>query len=103
MIRNPTFPVLKKLTKKQTQEVLQKVMGDWRVVNLDNDEMLKAWDQLKERKPYYSTSSLHVSEDRYRLGGKTYHVFWQIGDKSHLPIEIGIREAYKWKLKKNSL
>lgn len=33
----------KKLTKKQAQEVLRKVLGEWRTEDLPNNQMLDIW------------------------------------------------------------
>lgn len=86
----------KKLTKRESIEILRKVNGEWHTVDIPHDEMVKLWDALKDKKPFFETCSLHVSEDRYRYQNKTYHVYWQIGKKTNLPMSIGIRTSYEW-------
>ena len=89
----------KKLTKKQVNEILRKVIGEWHVIDLPPAEMLSVWELLKDRKPFYSSTSFHVSEDRYRFQKKTFHVMRMNGSKSKVPMSIGIRTSYDWDAK----
>jgi len=74
---------------------LRKILGDWHVVDLSNDETKKIWEALKDRKPYKEILSSHMAETRYRYQKKIYHVFWELSDHP-TPSLIGVRESYNW-------
>lgn len=89
---------MKKLSKKAITEILKKVLGDWQYVELSEEEADSIWEKLKDRKPYYSTSSLHLMEDRYRLNKKIYSAFFDSGS-CEKPSWISVREKIDWSKK----
>ncbi len=59
---------------------------------LDSDERDALWEKLKLLQPYDSSSSLHVSEERYELDGVKYVAYWEIWGPSDVPEIMVIKE-----------
>ena len=80
------------ITKAQARKIVLKIVGPYSLDRVHGQDYDRVWSALKDRKPYYTTSSLHIIEQRYRLNNKTYHVFWKIEDSSNeQPESIEVR------------
>lgn len=84
-------------------DILRKIMGEWHTVEIEHrcnnyKDWWNLWQILKDKKPFYTSSSFHVTEKRYRHDKKIYHAFWWINNSfsDGRPNELAVRENYNW-------
>lgn len=61
-----------------------------REVSVPRDEQEWLWKLLMHEVPYDSQGSLHITENHYMYNGVQYVVYWELGSKSHCPMDITI-------------
>lgn len=65
-----------------SKEDMIKICGDltWSAYK---DKHFIIRNQIKDTEPYYNSSSLHISEDRYIIDGERYRTMWAIGGNDY--------------------
>ena len=71
----PPVPVFSK-------EDMIKILGDLTWSEYEDKHFIIR-NQIKDTEPYYNSSSLHISEDRYIIGGERYRTMWAIGGNDY--------------------